>query len=224
MASCIGIGNGGKTTGSLHSSIVSIPAGTDLFVVNAFRTILDANSPAAPTSCSVAAASATDVGEAPTGDQNSEWIKMYFLASPTSGNNTITIGGGGGTALDTGFVWTAYSGLTSPKDSSSAVNKITTTALAITTSVVAANCWAVGAFANQGASVTSFTNGVGRIFAVPNDGVGIVDSNATVATGSNTITINQTNQLSNGILASFPTIAATGTTRDARMLTLLGVG
>lgn len=195
--------NAGTTAGSSQSVSVNIPSGTTLFVVMAFRTILDINSPAAPTSATVAGSAMTDTGQAPTGDQNSEWIKFYYYNNPPTGSQTVAVSGGGGTAIDTGFMWAAYSGLGGTIDSSGATNKTTTTALALTTTVVKTNCWAIGMFANQGAGTPTYTNATGRVFAVPNDGGGIIDSNGKVSAGSYTMTVNQTSQIANGIAASF---------------------
>lgn len=208
----LGSGDGGHTNvSSSHSASVTIPANTDLFIVLAFRTILDVNSPAAPTACTVAGNSMTDVGQSPTGDQNSEWIKMYFYLTPPTGVQTVACSGGGGVALDTGYFWAAYSGFsqTGQPDSSGKTNKTTTTALAISTTVVGAKCWSIVNFANQGSTPTSYTNGTSRIYGVPNDGVGIVDSNGIVATGAYTITVNQPSNISNGINASFCESTAT---------------
>lgn len=219
----IGSGNAGSTAGDSHTASITVPVGTDGLIIWAWRGKTAAGTTSAPTSVTVATIAATGVAQTPTGSQNSAWGKMYFYLTPPSGSQSIVVSAGGGEANNiTGFEWSAYSGFaqSSQPDSSGLLNNTTTTAGALATTVVASNCWAVIGFNNQGGTPTSYTNGTERIYAVPNAGAGIADSNTTVATGSFTITVNQSNQEINGVIASFsPAVAST-----AHNLSLLGVG
>lgn len=219
MASNLGSGYGGSTAvSSSHSASISIPAGTTLLFVLGIRTILDANSPAAPTTATVNGLSMTAVSQLPVADQNTEWISGFYYLNPPTGSQTVVVSGGGGVALDTGFEWSAYDGL-GAIDSSSLTNQATTAALALTTTVVSGNSWVIGGYGSQTTS-SSITNGSERISATPNNAAGIVDSNGPVPSGSYTITVNNGSELMNGLVASFAEI---GGAKPSTLL-LMGVG
>lgn len=209
----LGSGDGGKTAGSTHTASITVPVGTDLLVICALRTILDANTPAAPTSVTVGGVAATAVAAIPTGNQNTEWIKQYYFLSPSSGSQSIVVSGGGGTALDTGFEWSGYSGFfqSGQPDSSGKTDVTVTTALSVSTTVVASS-WVIGCFGNGGGTPTSFTNGTQRVFAVPNNGAALVDSNGAIAPGSFTMTMNQANSTAVGLIVSYKLTATAATT------------
>lgn len=198
-------GTSGPTAGSSHSASVTIPAGTDLFVVLCRRAILDINSPAAPTAATVNGLSMTAVAATPTAEQNQDWVRMFFYLTPPTGAQTVVCNGGGGTALDTGFLWSAYSGFaqSGQPDSSNATNWLTTAALALQTTVVGSKCWVMAGFGSQNLTGYSISNGTSRITATQNGAAGIADSNAIVTAGSYTITANWTSQRANGLAASF---------------------
>lgn len=216
-------GGGNKTAGSSHTESITVPS-CDLFILGTFRTILDANTPAAPTSATLGGVAAVDVGPAPQGSQNSEWVKMYYYFTPPTGSKSIVVSGGGGTAIDTGFIWAAYTGFqqSGQPDATGFFNHAVTTAITLNETVVASNCWLIAMYANGGSTPSSFTNGTSRIFSVPNDGVGICDSNAVVGTGAQGITVNQASTSGNGLIASF-VLAATSTVLP-RSKALLGAG
>lgn len=214
----LGSGATGNTSGSSSSNSITIPSGTDLLVVYAYRMRTAGGTSAAPTSVTIAGNAMTDLGLTPTGEQNSGWGKMYYYLSPPSGAQTLAASGSGGSSEQTGCDWWAISGAkqSGQPDSSGFTNSSATTALALTTTVVAPNCWAVIGFLNQGSTPSSYTNGTSRQFTVPNNGVGVADSNGTVSTGSFTITVNQTSNLCNGIIASFAPATTTTVAPDLR--------
>lgn len=214
----LGSGNSGKTSGTSHSASITIPSGTDLLVIIAWRARTVAGTTVAPTSVTVAAVAATDTGITPSGTQDISWIKMYYYLSPPSGAQTVAASGGGIASDETGYIWSAYSGAAQSGQPDSAVDagSSTTTAFGMTTTVVAANSWVICGFTNQGIAPSSYTNGTSRQFVTPNVGEGIVDSNGALSAGAYTITVNQTSQLISGIAASFkPAVDAT-TSPDLR--------
>jgi hypothetical protein len=152
-----------------------------------------------------------DVGQTPTGSQNDGWIKMYYYLSPPSGSQTVAVTGGTTASVETGYVWAAYSGFaqSGQPDSTGKLDNTVTAAAALSTTVVGSQCWSVAGFTSQGGTPTSYTNGTGRIFATPNGGLGIVDSNGIAPAGSYAMTVNQGNQETNGIAASFGIAQAT---------------
>lgn len=200
----LGAGYGGATTGSSRSASVTIPAGTDLFVVVAYRGKTAAGTSVAPTAVTVGGNSMTDVGQTPTGDQNTGWVKMFYYLSPPTGAQTVVANGSAGTNEITAFSWIAYSGFaqSGQPDSTGKLNDTTTTAGAFTTTVVGSECWAVMGATKQDTTQT-YTNATGRTANTPNGGLITADSNGVVSPGSFTITVNQANQLINGVIASF---------------------
>jgi len=210
--SFLGAGSAGHTnSSSSHSATVNIPSGTDLFVILAISTILNHAGNAAPNSATVAGSAATMISQTPSADQNTEWVTMFFYLSPPSGNQTVAVSGAtGGTILDTGYIWAAYSGFaqSGQPDSSGKTDQLTTTGLQLKTTVVGTNCWVMGGYGSQD-SASSITNGSLRQEVLQNDEAGLVDSNGTVAAGSYTITVNNNSQLMNGIAASFCESTAT---------------
>lgn len=202
----LGSGYGGATNSSTsHSASVTIPTGTDLFVVNAYTIGLDANTPAAPTTCTVNGVAATAVPQTPTGSQNTGWVKQFFILSPATGPQTVVVSGATGSPLTTSFSWDAFSGAkqTAQPDSSGLLNDAATTAAAFTTTAVATGSWAVVTATNQAGTSGSVTNGIARQTNLPNNGLVLADSNGVVTPGSFTMTLNQTSQSINGVIATY---------------------
>ncbi len=214
----LGSGNSGKTSGTSHSASITIPSGTDLLIVWAWRARTVAGTTTAPSSVTVAGNSATVVAQTPTGTQDSCWGLMYYYFSPPSGAQTVAASGGGIASDETGYLWSAYSGVaqSGQPDSSGKLDNTTTSAGAYTTTVVDPTSWVVVGFNNQGLTPSSYTNATSRQFVVPNVGNGICDSNGAVATGSYTVTINSTSQQQNGVAASFKGAATVTTVPDLR--------
>lgn len=208
------LGSGTSTFSSTDTQTenITVPSGTDLLVIIGVRFKTAAGTTLAPTSITVAGNAATDVGETPTGDQNTGWQKMFYYLSPASGTNSIVAtGGSAGASIQTGFMWVAYSGFaqTGQPDSHTKNDQAATTAMNVTTTVVA-DSWFIGSLANQGSVwVSSYTNATQRELSTPNAGCGIFDSNGTVNSGSQTMTVNQSMPfLINGIGASFALLAS----------------
>lgn len=147
-----------------------------------------------------------------------------FYVNPPTGSQTVAVSGGTGAGTDgEGYLWAAYDGFASSGQPDSAGNAqaFPTTALNISTTVVAANCWVIGLWAAQNEALfTSVTNGTSRIATNVSgfSGYGIFDSNGVVGAGLNTLTVNTTNQFIAGNVTSF-ILESSG-----HNLTLLGVG
>lgn len=216
------LGSGTSTTSTTDTQTenITIPANTDLLVVLAYRGKTAAGTTLAPTSATVAGNAMTDIGETPTGDQNTGWQKMYYYLSPASGTASVSVtGGSAGSSIYTGFIWAAYSGFkqSGQPDSHTATNQATTTAMNVTTTVVA-DSWFIGGLQNQGAVwVSSYTSATQRQIGTPGGGAGLFDSNGTVTGGSRTMTVNQSmSLLINGIGASFALAVPVTVTPDLR--------
>lgn len=137
----------------------------------------------------------------------------YYKINPATGANDATANfSPNATTLNNGFV--NYTGVdqTSPIDATaSSVNGSGNTTLSTTLTVVASNCWAFnGSFANNGS--LTFTAGITNSLGSPNaGGWGIADTNGTIGTGGNTVTIGRASAGEAGITCfSFkPSVAVT---------------
>jgi len=222
-----GSGDASKTSGTSHSASITVPSGSDLLVVLAWRARTVVGSTTAPSSATIGGNAMTNIGLSPTGTQDTSWVNMYYYLSPPSGSQTVAVSGGGIASDETGYIWSTYSGVqqSGQPDSSAKVDNTTSAAQAFTTTVVAANSWVILGFTNQGSgsNPVTYTNGTQRVLVAPNVGEGIADSNAAVSAGSYTITVNQTSTQINGIIASFSP-STEGTTKVVPQLLTLGVG
>ncbi len=120
-------------------------------------------------------------GASPTTDR---WCYLFQLVNPASGSNTVLVVCSSGAV---GAVAASYTGAaqTSQPDAQGSNYGSSTTATDSTT-VVAASSWIVSAVKeNQGWTVTP-TNGTERVASAAN-GLHLIDSNGTVATGARTI-------------------------------------
>lgn len=121
---------------------------------------------------------------------------MYYMNNPSSGSQTITVTFSDSQGILAGKALTHFG-----TDTTSAVIDSSSTAvvsspssagsLALTTTVVAANCWLIGFAINSDGGTGSLSSGSIRIGALATDGV-MFDSNGTVGTGSQTITVTST--------------------------------
>lgn len=119
---------------------------------------------------------------------------------------------------------TSYTGCSSSQPDSQANSTnggSQTAALTISTTVVASNCWLAGSIYGGGSytagtGTTQRTTGIG--------GFSIMDSNATVGTGSQSLVMNQANDFVTANIVSIAPVTAAAATFIARGFTLLGVG
>lgn len=154
---------------------------------------------------------------------------LFYLINPSTGSNNIVASFGASTGADSGAV--SYTGAkqSGQPDSFTATFNDATTSFNVATTVVASNCWLVGGTRMQDGLAEPTTAGGITITESPTTGAGqkttFSDSNGTVGTGSQSITWGQggADNIS-GVVASIAPAPDATTTRDARYLTLLGVG
>lgn len=139
-----------------------------------------------------------------TGDR---WQDMYLLAGPATGSNAVT--SSGSTFNNLGAI--SYTGCATTSaallDSHNAAFVATNTTVTVTTTVVASGCWLV-AYSRGGGG---YTSGTGTVRGT-NPWIGgdvAFDSNASVGTGSQSMTINQaSSQYQYTVLSLAPVAAA----------------
>lgn len=155
--------------------------------------------------------------------------QLFYLINPATGTNqvSVTTSVSGGTYTHSGLS-TSYNGAaqTAQPDSSARTQTTTQTTVTQATTVVASNCWLVGIISQGHGNYTSLGAGTtlrerGNLFGT------LVDSNGTVGTGSQSLSITYPGSASScAIVASFrpsTTISYdTGATSRSRLL-LLGV-
>jgi len=198
-----GAGDGGHSAGTSYSNSITVPAGTDLLVIEPVT-----GGGSAPSAVTVGGIAASHIADCVV-SANFGPCGAWYYKSPASGSVTIAVTG---TSADTGFVWSAYSGVdqTNPIDSSNAPAKTTTTSYTMSTTVVATNAWLVGVIGNQssggsaGAGTTQRTTQTNGTLG----GYGVYDSNGTVSTGSQSLVVTQTNQEISGVVFSLTPAAA----------------
>jgi len=119
----------------------------------------------------------------------------WYLIAPATGSNTVslTLNGGGGAYASCSMTYSgvAQSGFPDSRNTGSSAANVSS--LAISTTVVASNCWLVGMAGGDATSsltlTTDLTSRQTCNFSGANDFIRVVDSNATVSTGSNTMNI-----------------------------------
>lgn len=150
----------------------------------------------ADTTCTVTynGVSMTEIGNA---QRSAGGVKtfLFYLVAPTTGTNNIIATLGTATKVASGA--TSYTGAaqSGQPDSFTATFNDATTSFTVSTTVVASNCWLVGATRMQdGLAEPTTAGGVTRTEA-PTTGAGqktvLSDSNGTVGTGSQSITWGQ---------------------------------
>ena len=151
--------------------------------------------------------------------------KLFYLINPATGANNVVISTDVASnvlrGVSTSYTGSAQSG---QPDSFSKVQGAQTYPLAISTTVVAANCWLVMAGGNVDDGQNAGTNTTSRVAV---NSMEMFDSNATVGTGAQVLNATSTVSPTNSgfvIVSLAPAGGAAGTARDARLLTLLGVG
>ncbi len=137
-----------------------------------------------------------------TANQSGYYSELFYLVSPTTGSNTVAITLGSGTNVIAGNA-ASYSGASQtgvPDSSSTAVGD--TADLQPATTVVAADSWLVTS-ACSSANLTASTGATERNKQTESPVVsGIYDSNGTVSTGSQGMTID-TGGFAGSVIASF---------------------
>lgn len=137
---------------------------------------------------------------------------LYYLINPATGSHTVSVTGG------TGIGSASYTGAkqTGQPDSSNTGTQ-TGTAITMTTTVVASNCWLVGVEADPNGGETA---GAGTtIRGTDGNGLVFADSNGVVGTGSQSLVVNHGNGASAWVVASIaPAASGGGETADTLML------
>lgn len=113
------------------------------------------------------------------------WIYLYGLANPASGTHNIVASGL--TFCELSAI--SYSGAaqTGIPDSTATASVTSVSSIALTTTVVAANCWLVGLeYGGTSKSVGAGTTARGTITVNPST----MDSNGTVGTGASSLNVN----------------------------------
>lgn len=133
-------------------------------------------------------------------------IEMWRKVAPTSGSSINVVANFGSSE---GIAWVAacYSGVdqTNPIDSSNSGDSGGgfTTGVSVSTTVVLPNCWLVGIFLNDQNNVVNAGSGTLRQTQSSGyQGVGWIDSNGTVSTGSQSLSSSHVSGRCGGIVAS----------------------
>jgi len=168
------------------------------------------------TGATYAGVSMTLVGKVKGG--NDRWCYLFVLVGPSSGANNVVVSASSSVAIDGQSA--SYTGaLQSGQPDSSNTKGQNTTSFTISTTVVASNCWLIGAFRDGSA-----TAGAGANQLQGSNGLFTADSNGTVPTGSQSMTYtNGSGADFGGVLASFAPAAGGGGT-PSHLLSSLGVG
>lgn len=131
--------------------------------------------------------SMTKIGaRAPSGDR---FLSSWYIVNPASGTSTIAFTGGS--------FWRAVSSFytdadTIQPDSFADNTSSSSTSIAVTTTVVAANCW-LHMFQKDGQGGNTYSSSPGTVlYDGDAGGIAIADSNGTVSTGSEMMTMTQT--------------------------------
>lgn len=127
---------------------------------------------------------------------------IYYLANPTSGAHSVVINLSPSTRFVIGYAETLIGAGTTQPDSTNVlpVTGVITNPSQSTT-VVAANSWLVAVF--RGGSSPSATSGAVRQNAEAGTNTYMMDSNGTVASGSQTLSATNSSDTYNGVIASF---------------------
>lgn len=142
---------------------------------------------------------------------------LFYLIAPATGSNNIVATLGTSTKVASGAV--SYTGAkqSGQPDSFTATFNDGTTSFAVSTTVVASNCWLVGGTRMQDGLAEPTTAGGVTVTESPTTGAGqktvMSDSNGTVGTGSQSITWGQgvADNIS-GVVASIAPAVASGPT------------
>lgn len=177
------------------------------------------NAGAADTTFTYGAGSLTNIANLNDGNY---FGTFGYLIAPTTGSNTVSFSGGSlGERISVVLNYTGVGQTTQPDSSNTGSD--TSGSFVLATTVVAAGCWLVGAFGGNGTS--DYTAGTATTHrnssTCGNSGYryGMLDSNGTVGTGSQSLEITDAANNTRGAIASIaPPASAT------KFLGLLGIG
>lgn len=170
------------------------------------------------------AVSMTQVGTGQNGDTVSlRWTYFFWLLAPTTGANTISVAATASTFIQgSSASYTGVKQTGQPDASNTGVYGAPTPSLSVT--VVENNSWFIASFFGRTTGAVG-ANTTAR--SVSANISGIFDSNGGLAAGSRTMSVTFSGGVNSGnaVGASFaPAATPASATRDARFLTLLGVG
>lgn len=142
-------------------------------------------------------------------------VYLYYLINPATGSNTVLVTGG------TGLGAASYTGAKqSGQPDAFASNSFSASPGTCNVTVVGTGCWLVGALADPSGSESA---GAGTtIRATDANGLAFADSNGTVGTGSQTLTINYGGG-SAGMISASIAPAAVATTGYGYSMLMRGV-
>lgn len=138
-----------------------------------------------------------------TSNSNGWEIDLFLLINPASGSNSLVINyATGGT--HSGFVASSYTGVkqTGQPDSSANIAQGTTSPYAMATTAVASGCWLVGCAESNTTGAIGAGSGsslVGSLGNASNTDLGLLDSNGTVGTGSQSLNVTVSGVITNVI-------------------------
>jgi len=144
-------------------------------------------------------------------------LQLWYLINPASGANNIVLNGGEFNSVAASYTGVAQTGAIDSTAQGSDADTSTT----VSTTVVASNCWLVGAGWCFGTSPsTNKTLRGSGTFYYNNETAFLIDSNGPVGTGLQSAQFNGSNSVgTGGVLASFapvpPVVAPTVTTQSA---------
>lgn len=134
-------------------------------------------------------------------NSNNGYVSLYELVNPASGTNNVAASF---TGSQTSAQAMSHTGADSvqPDSSASGATANFATELDVATTVVASNCWLVGAFGATNGGMTMETGTTKRVDEGTTNFRCLVDSNGTVATGSRSLGVNSPANALNGVVAS----------------------
>ncbi len=135
---------------------------------------------------------------------------LWYLIAPATGHNNVVISTSGSPfAIVSGSVSYTGANQTGQPDSYTVGSTTNTTDYALSTTVVAANCWLIIASKNDGGIPGAGTGTTSRVAGA--NGIGMMDSGGTVSTGSQTLHSTNGSSINwNGLIASFKPVGASG--------------
>lgn len=127
------------------------------------------------------------------------YVYLFYLIAPATGTNNVVVSASSSIAICSHAV--SYTGAAQTGQPDSSITGTAATSLTLTTTVVASNCWLVGAWRTN---VTTGTAGTGATQRQGSNGLYTADSNGVVGTGSQSMTYNTAGSNGySGVMASF---------------------
>lgn len=175
-------------TTTTSSSVSLTTSGSDRILIGAISLL---NSGVSNVAMTYNGVSMTQIGTKTVGGAANVDVYLFYLIAPATGANTFAASWTGNSS---GSIFGAsYTGAkqTGQPDSSATGNTTDgSTHIAVATTVVASNCWLVGIYRMDSNLSVSYDSGTtARVVYQPNNfqGQGILDSNGTVSTGSQSL-------------------------------------